>query len=125
MNEKEPDTKILLILDDVATELKGANQKSILERVFLRGRHENVFCWISSQKYTKIVPSIRFNSPAYIIFKVNNKELDKIAEELSQDSVQEFKDIYNECVKDKYSFMYINVKSNERYCKRFTHIVHF
>jgi hypothetical protein len=123
MDNKEQDEKILIILDDCATELKGANQKSVLERVFLRGRHENVWCWISSQKYTKVVPSIRVNSPTYIIFKVNNKELDKIADELAEDSIDEFKQIYKKCTEEKYSFMYIDVKSNERYCKRFSHKV--
>jgi hypothetical protein len=120
LDTKKPEHKILFILDDVADSLKSASQKSILERVFFRGRHENVFCWISSQRYIKIVPNIRTNANSVILFQTNNKDSKKIAEELSNDSVENFLTLYNRCTRDKYNFMYIDVKAKTSYCN-FTH----
>ena len=119
LDTKERDEKILLVIDDCVCELKKANQNSILERVFLRERHNNVFCWISVQKYTKISPAIRINSPCYIFFKLSNKELQRVAEELAENSVEEFEQIYDLATKDRFSFLYIDKRQEHRYSKKF------
>jgi hypothetical protein len=122
LDTKDPKHKILFILDDVADSLKSASQKSILDRLFFRGRHENCFCWISSQRYCKIVPNIRTNANSVILFKTNNKDSKKIAEELAEDSIEDFLTLYNRCTRDKYNFMYIDVKAKTSYCN-FSHTI--
>ena len=111
--------KMLVILDDLAESLPKSTKKSNLEKIFIRGRHSNVYCWITSQKYVKVNPTIRLNSPSYVLFNANTNEKRKIAEELATTSVDDFLDMYDYATEEKYNFLYVNQKAQDRYSKNF------
>lgn len=95
---------------------------SILEKFFIKGRHFGCYAWVTSQKYTLVNTVIRRNSPSYLIYRVNSKELETISKELSDIDIDKFKILYNRCVKkDRFGFLYIDVRSNKRYSCNFTH----
>jgi len=74
---KKKRRRILIILDDIADSIV---QSPILDRLFFRGRHSGIWCWISSQLYKRIPRGLRVNSPYYVFFRVNTNELNTIAE---------------------------------------------
>lgn len=123
VDNKDPKDKVLFILDDVADSLKRHSEKSVLPTLFMRGRHNKCWVWLSTQNYTSVVPQIRKNSPGFIIFKVNNKELEHIAKEIHNGDIQHFKDIYKACVSSKFGFLYVNMKSEQKYTKNFSHFI--
>jgi hypothetical protein len=80
-----------------------------------------VTVFISVQSYKKTPRSLRINANNVIIFRVNESELDKIAEEMAQESKDEFKAIVHYATREKYSFLFINTRApyEERYRLRF------
>lgn len=115
--------RILIILDDIADSIVNS---PILDRLFFRGRHVGVFCWISSQMYKKVPRSIRVNVPYYIFFRVNTNELGTIADELAIESKKEFMSIFTRATERQYSFLCINAKKTQpgsgRYMSNFIEI---
>lgn len=102
--------RILIILDDIADSIV---QSPILDRLFFRGRHVGVFCWISSQMYRRVPRSLRVNVPYYIFFRVNTNELGTIAEELAIESKRDFMSLFTRATERQYSFFCINAKKTQ------------
>jgi len=115
-NDRE---KILIILDDVADQLDKSN--SLLKKVFFKGRHYGISCWISSQSYKAIPRAVRINSPGFIFLNINPNERSTIVQELSREDKNIFLQKLDHCLDEKYSFLYLNMKAdlNNTYCKSF------
>lgn len=121
---------ILLCFDDFVGNnlLKHHNGKaSPLERLALTSRHElNATLVMCSQIYKNTGfsnPAMRNNTTTYIIANMTKPEIDKIAEEHSNEySPEQFIEIYNEMMKTPYNFMVIDYRRplNERITERFT-----
>lgn len=102
--------RVLVILDDVADALpRGGND--VLERLFFRGRHAKVWCWLSSQAYRRVPRNIRLNAPFYVIWQVRAVELGVIVDELAVEAPEEFRKIYHEATDPKFGFLTINAKA--------------
>jgi hypothetical protein len=115
--------RCLVILDDVADALpRGGND--VLERLFFRGRHARVWCWLSSQAYRRVPRNIRLNSPYYVVWRVRAVELHVLADELAVESKEEFVRIYHEATSARFGFLTIDTKKDlaSRYSKSFTPI---
>ena len=117
--DKENRKRILIILDDLADQLTKGND--LLKKLFFKGRHWQITTWISSQSYKAIPRSIRINSPGFIFMNLNTNERSMIISELSREDKKTFLDKFDRCISEKYSFLYLNMKSDidEMYCQNF------
>ena len=100
--------KILIVLDDVASELRRDSRT--LNRLAMRGRHSKIWTWISSQLYKKLPRSIRVNIPYLVFFQVNQNELKTISEELATDSVRAWETMFKRATSEQYSFLTVDQK---------------
>lgn len=119
LQKNDKSKKILIILDDVADILNSNNQT--LKKVFFKGRHYNINCWISTQSYKAIPRAVRINSPSFIFLNINPNEKKMISEELSKEEKSVFEDKMLKCLDEKYNFLYLNMKTDiaKMYCKNF------
>jgi len=117
--KEDKSKKVLIILDDVADVLNSNNQT--LKKVFFKGRHYNINCWISTQSYKAIPRAVRINSPSFIFLNINPNEKKMISEELSKEEKSIFEDKMLRCLDEKYNFLYLNMKTDisKMYCKNF------
>jgi hypothetical protein len=120
MGEK-PD-HLCIFLDDWILDNSFDKKRNIYEKLFSMGRHCLISTLITSQQYSLIPSNLRRMSWFDIIYKISNQNEKKmmIYEECSSLDMteQEFEKIYNECVADKYNFMYID-KSKMKWQKNF------
>lgn len=85
----------LLILDDVATDLKSSSSKSLLNKTIITCRHLKTSVVILTQKYNKVNPLIRSNADILSIFRTQNtKELKTIMDDLPV-KPEEFQVVYD------------------------------
>jgi hypothetical protein len=99
---------------------------SPLERLALTSRHEcNATIMFCSQVFKNTgfsSPTIRNNITTYIISNMTRPEIEKIAEDHSQDlTPKEFIEIYDKIMKKPYNFMVIDYRRplNERITEQF------
>jgi len=119
LESNKPPLNTLLIFDDYVGQSlmkRHKGKSSPLERLALTSRHEAncsiIFC---SQVYKNTGfshPTIRNNTTTYVISQMTRPEIEKIAEELSQDlTPEEFIQIYDEMMAKKpYNFMVIDMR---------------
>lgn len=82
-NTKKAKPHNLLILDDVATDLRSSGSKSLLNKIIITCRHMKTSVVILTQKYNKVNPLIRSNADILSIFRTQNKkELNTIIDDL-------------------------------------------
>ena len=100
------DRKIVIIFDDMIAEKLP---KQVTE-LFIRGRKMNITLIFITQSYFKVPKDIRLNATHYYIMKIPNKrELTSIATNHSSDiDFKDFKKIYHDATKDRYSFLVID-----------------
>ena len=116
--------KVLIVCDDCADLLKD---NKTLARLFFRGRHARVWCWLSVQSFRAVPRNIRLNSPYFVFWKVTANELRVITEEVGVEEPAEFRRIFKEATDPKYGFLTIDAKASydQRYsasfCKNLTH----
>ena len=123
---------VAVILDDMAgvallKKRKGQNQ-NCLERLLLTSRHEaNASVFFLSQVYKSggfTTPLVRNNVMCWVIYNMSKPEMEKIAEDHSQQySPQEFMAIYNKVMATPYNFMTIDYRRplDTRIWERFSH----
>jgi hypothetical protein len=121
---------IAVVFDDYVGQnlLKHHNGKaSPLERLALTSRHEcNMSIFFCSQVYKNTgfsSPSMRNNTTTYIISNMTKPELEKIAEEHSNEyTPDEFLQIHEEMMKTPHNFMVIDYRRplTDRVSERFT-----
>ena len=119
--------QILVILDDIIDthEIAHSKSDSILNSLFIRGRHSGISVWFSSQKFKAAIPRIvRLNCSHYIIFRLAQKsERDDVLSEFSgYTDMNTLLQIYNDATDQPYSFLYIDKTQhnlNEIFHKKF------
>lgn len=116
--------KILLIFDDaLALNKQLFKHNSFFQQLNTFNRHFNISIIIVSQAYKQIPRTIRVNMNSYILFEISNdKELRLFYEENTLSiSWEKWLEYYNTCIKEPYSFMYINYQhpKGKRIMKRF------
>jgi hypothetical protein len=116
----------LIIVDDFGDDAsvlhKGGG--SVLNRLFLSGRHHAISTIVAVQKLTLVSTPIRVNATGLLAFKVRNqREYEAIESEVTALVDREtFREIWKECTSEPYSFLFIrlNAKSlDETFMKRF------
>lgn len=122
-DDKKPMKRILIIIDDFASDKKVMKSK-ILKDLFFAGRKYNISVWITTQYYKIVPPDIRTNAEHLIIFAEQpTTELEKITEEISIGSFtkKKLKDIFNDLSKERFNFLHYNRKQpiNQRFMMKF------
>ena len=107
---------ILLILVDIADNPRIARYSRLLNRVYVRGRHNGISVITSVQKFNALNTLIRVN--ATFFYKVRKfKEIELLQDELSalprrsklQDSEEALYKVYEIATSEPHSFLYINL----------------
>ena len=108
--------QILIIIDDFADSPEFTRKSKLLHQLYIRGRHNCISTITSTQKYYAIAPIVRINQTNLIIFRLRNyKDLESIIEELSALAPKNtLLQMYNEAVKDPYSFLFINLSAHDK-----------
>ena len=141
--KKNDHTKLfscLLVIDDMADNEKFSRHSSLLNQLYVRGRHNALTVVTSVQAYRALSRIIRVNSRQLFFFKMRNyKEIETMVEELSAmlinrkmladaKNIAEAKrlllEIYNEATSEPYSFLYCNLTKSdidEVFMKKITH----
>tara|TARA_R110000824_G_scaffold31496_8_gene102449 strand:+ start:105 stop:821 length:717 start_codon:yes stop_codon:yes gene_type:complete len=105
---------IAIFLDDILTkDFKKSNYVSFLATRF---RHYGIgLLAFTTQSFRAVSGLIRNNATDIIIMKQQNqKELEKVIEEFGDlfSTGDNFKKLYNEAMKEKYSFLYLDLQVN-------------
>jgi hypothetical protein len=117
IEENKVPNSSLIIFDDMSFSgvFKGKDF-GIINKIFSNGRHINLSCIVTSQKYTNINTSIRENSTMGIFFNCSDKQLDVITEDVNYVTTKkEFKKKFREVTAEKHSFMVVNFTNDKEY----------
>jgi len=114
--------KVLLILDDVISDVRGKGKGDIenkLQKIFFNRRHlcgAGGSCSIiaTSQTYNKICPKLRKTASHYILFANRQKKEQKsIFEEIILIPEKEYNDVLKYTYDKKHNFMYIDTTKGQ------------
>lgn len=125
----ENSPRLLIVLDDFIGNKKLVNS-SVLQDLFTKGRHSNISTWVSVQAFNACPLKCRKNLNNLIVFRSpDDEEVHSIMKEFKHKDItkDKFKEIFDDCTKDPYSFMHIvlNLKGEEdkrMYRKKFFEI---
>ena len=128
-NEHKTLHSCLLVIDDMADNEKFSSHSSLLNQLYVRGRHNALTVVTSVQAYRALSRIIRVNSRMLFFFKMRNyKEIETMTEELAAmlinkemladaKNVAEAKrlllEIYNEATEEQFSFLYVNLMKQD------------
>ena len=103
--------QILILVDDFADSphLHKKTGDAALDTLFVRGRHFQISTWVSTQKLRLISNAVRVNAQFFMVWRLRNQlEKDSLLEELTALlPKRELEAIYEEAVREPYSFLYI------------------
>ena len=75
---------VCLVLDDLLDDHNAMRNSREVEMLFVRGRHLQISCICSVQKWRAVAPVIRMNSSDDVIWRLKNRaDLDAVLDELS------------------------------------------
>ena len=117
----EEKNKHLIVLDDCVLDL-SKKKSSILNKLVITSRHQNITLLILTQKYNSVNTLIRANADLITFFNsLNKKEVDTLQEDINIDK-NIFNDIYNTvCMNEDRSFLHINLLASPiKFYKNFT-----
>ena len=114
-NETGKKIRSLWVFDDQITSnlFRRKGSMGMIDQIFIKGRHINLSCIISTQYYTALSQNIRgANTSQVVLFSgLSDKELKKIAEEQAQElTKEEFINLYRIITEKKFSALIINTK---------------
>ena len=107
---------IMIVIDDFADDASFSRNSKLLHSLYTRGRHSNISCITSTQKFNSLSPIIRVNASDLYIFRLRNYSdlqafLDEVSAIAPKDTILE---IYNEAIKEPYSFLTVKLTSKDR-----------
>ena len=105
---------IAVICDDFANERRVV-RGGLLERLYLRGRHINVSCFVLTQYYRLLSPAIRTNATCLAVFRMRNiKDLEAILEENSAlVNKDKLKIMYEKAVSKPFGFLFLKLSETD------------
>jgi len=119
---KDTGEKVLLILDDVISDIRGKGRADIenkLQKIFFNRRHlcgAGGSCSIiaTSQTYNKIDPKLRKTASHYVLFSNRQKKEQKsIFDEVILIPEKEYLDVIKYIYDKKHNFMFIDTTKNQ------------
>lgn len=112
--------KVLMVFDDIISQIPKNMRKTIMNRLIFNNRHYNISLIINSQSLKCLDSNFRKNSSQMVLFKsFNVLELKNYYEEFSallgntsRDRRDNFMKIFNYATADPHSFLYINTHNS-------------
>ena len=122
LNKDTPST--LMIFDDCLNNAKFL-KSATMTKLATANRHINITFFILSQYYKKLPPVVRTNASYIMFFGACESECVKLAEEMTPANMDKkrFMSIIKHATKDKYGFLAINNKSQNKLRKGFDVII--
>jgi hypothetical protein len=117
-NKKRP-VNSLIIFDDVS--YSGDLKKKrfgIINKIFSNGRHINLSCLVTSQKYSDVLTSARSNMSGGFFFNMSDNQLDQVEKDHNYNMTKkEFYRMFRDNVKERHDFILIDYtkKNDDRY----------
>ena len=112
---------VLVIFDDFITD-NSFNKRSIYDKLYSQARHSNISVIITSQQYTLLPSNLRRLSWYNLIFLISDTDEKKLMLKANCNNLKmtydEFEKVYDECVAEAYSFIYVDVRKR-KWLKRF------
>ena len=96
----DKENKILIVFDDMISDMiHNKKLKSIVTKLFIRGRKLSISLAFITQSYFKVSKDVRLNTSHFFIAKIQNKrELQQIVINHSSDiNTKDFVNIYRKC----------------------------
>lgn len=119
--------RTLIIFEDIIDDLPRAMNKSVMNKLAFNSRHFNISFVILSQYFKKIPITIRNNTTAWGIYRMENSiEKKKIIQELSGNLGKDyFEQILDDATEEPYTALTVNYqkKNPYRYTKNFTETI--
>jgi GTPase SAR1 family protein len=107
MMNRDEGLRTLIIFDDVQKQMKGENEKLLLQMINNR-RHASLSLWLACQNYISIPKQVRQNLTDMFIFKVSKVEMSNIFTEHLELSKEIFEKLQQMLFKQPHEFLYIN-----------------
>lgn len=111
IKEEDPKYYNCIIFDDQTAYLKDKSVKKLLKELIYNRRHLRTSVFFLCQTYMSVEPDIRKLFSNLFIFRVSKKELEKIFEELVEESKDLILPISKLVFKEQYNFLFINTDS--------------
>jgi hypothetical protein len=111
--------KILVICDDVISSNKFMKSDA-LKSLFFQGQNLKMSVWLLTQSYVKLPRSLRINAHYMAFFSgMTDTETERLQEEHRPPTVDKktFKEVISDCLKDPYSFIYLDNSHPDRNLK--------
>jgi hypothetical protein len=113
-NGEKPTNK-LIVFDDIS--YKGDLKKKkngVIAKIFSNGRHINLSCIVTAQKYSDISSSARENANGAIFFDMSNKQLELVEADVNYTGPKkDFMKMFRGNIGAKHSFIVVNF-TNEK-----------
>lgn len=122
IKEEDPKYCNCIIFDDMGAYLKDKSIKKLLKELIYNRRHLRTSVFFLCQTYMSVEPDIRKLFSNLFIFRVSKKELEKIFEELVEESKDSVLPISKLVFREQYNFLFINTDSG-RLFKNFDEII--
>ena len=106
---------VCIVCDDLADDRSAVKGNTLLNSIFLRGRHMGLSCVLMTQRLRLLDVSTRVNANALFVFRLRNyKDLEAVIEENSALlNKKQLLEVYEHCTKDRFSFLYINLNESD------------
>ena len=111
IKEEDPEYCNCIIFDDQGAYLKNKETKKLLKSLVFNRRHLRTSIFFLCQTFLSVDADIRKLFSNLFIFRVSKKELEKIFEELVEESKDLILPISKLVFKEKYNFLFINTDS--------------
>jgi GTPase SAR1 family protein len=115
---KDKDDKVLLILDDVITDIKDGVEFDYIQRLIFNRRHigGGISIILTSQVYNKLKAALRKCASDIILFQTGNKrEIQSIYDDFINIDKSDYLDIIKHCFKTNHDFVFIKTNDNNFY----------
>ena len=117
VDEGEKPVNALIILDDCAASgaLK-AKMAGTLARIYCQGRHINLSCILTAQKFTMCSTIVRSNASCAILFSNSAREADAIADDMNYlPKKSDFIRMFRDTTKERNSFLVVDFSNDNIY----------
>ena len=111
IQEEDPKYCNCIIFDDMGAYLKDKSIKKLLKSLIFNRRHLRTSVFFLCQTYLSVEADIRKLFSNLFIFRVSKKELEKIFEELVEESKDAVLPISKLVFREQYNFLFINTDS--------------
>lgn len=122
IKEEDPKYCNCIIFDDMGAYLKDKSIKKLLKELIYNRRHLRTSVFFLCQTYMSVEPDIRKLFSNLFIFRVSKMELEKIFDELVEESKDAVLPISKLVFREQYNFLFINTDSG-RLFKNFDEIL--